>query len=46
MTATGAAGSQISYIVNGSNFTASAAQVLTNGAAVTITQSNAFSPVP
>lgn len=46
LTATGAAGSQISYIVNGSNFTASAAQVLTNGAAVTITQSNAFSPVP
>jgi hypothetical protein len=46
LTATGAAGSQISYIVNGSNFTASAAQVLTNGAAVTITQSNAFSPLP
>jgi hypothetical protein len=46
LTATGAAGSQISYIVNGSNFTASAAQVLTNGAAVTITQSNAFSTAP
>ena len=43
LTATGPAGSQISYIVNGSNFTATGAQVTTNGAAVTITQSNAFS---
>lgn len=41
--ATGPNGSTISYIVNGSNFTASAAQVITNGAAVTITQTSFFS---
>jgi hypothetical protein len=42
LTAAGPSNSQINYIVNGNNFTAGAAQVITNGAAVTITQSNAF----